>query len=191
MDNRRLILLLVFSFSLVMLWDAWQKQGEPRAVVAGAVAPASVATSGPPAASGAVPTPSAPGATGAGAVPVEAVRVDNSPKAVIKTDLFIAEISAQGGDLVRLELIGHPDSSDKTKHFVLFDNGGAHLYYGQSGAIGEGMPNHKTVWQLSPGEHALREGQNVIVHCPAMNFSTNILLLILRTPLRRPNMKRL
>jgi hypothetical protein len=32
MDNRRLLLLLVFSFSLVMLWDAWQKYNQPKAV---------------------------------------------------------------------------------------------------------------------------------------------------------------
>jgi YidC/Oxa1 family membrane protein insertase len=32
MDNRRLLLLLVFSFSLVMLWDAWQKYSQPKAV---------------------------------------------------------------------------------------------------------------------------------------------------------------
>ena len=30
MDNRRLILLLVFSFSLVMLWDGWQKHNQPK-----------------------------------------------------------------------------------------------------------------------------------------------------------------
>lgn len=161
MDNRRLILLLVFSFSLVMLWDAWQKQGQPQA----GVAPASAV--GSPAASGAIPTPTSipapavPGAkVGVAAVPAEAVRVDSSPKALVKTDLLVAEISAQGGDLVRLELLRHPDTSDKTKPFVLFDNGVKHLYYGQSGALGEGMPNHKTVWQLAPGEHALRDGQN-------------------------------
>jgi YidC/Oxa1 family membrane protein insertase len=42
MDNRRLLLLLVFSFSLVMLWDAWQKYNQPPPVApmatAGAVA---------------------------------------------------------------------------------------------------------------------------------------------------------
>ena len=30
MDNRRLILFVVFTFSLLMLWDAWQKQGQPQ-----------------------------------------------------------------------------------------------------------------------------------------------------------------
>ena len=37
MDNRRLILLLVFSFSLVMLWDGWQKHNAPATQLAGAV----------------------------------------------------------------------------------------------------------------------------------------------------------
>ena len=44
MDNRRLLLLIIFSFSLVMLWDAWQKYSQPKgalpATVAGAEAPA-------------------------------------------------------------------------------------------------------------------------------------------------------
>ena len=30
MDNRRIILLMIFSFSLVMLWDAWQKHNQPK-----------------------------------------------------------------------------------------------------------------------------------------------------------------
>ena len=29
MDQRRLILFLIFSFSLVMLWDGWIKQNQP------------------------------------------------------------------------------------------------------------------------------------------------------------------
>ena len=38
MDNRRLILLLVFSFSLVMLWDGWQKHNQPKAPATAAAA---------------------------------------------------------------------------------------------------------------------------------------------------------
>jgi YidC/Oxa1 family membrane protein insertase len=32
MDNRRLILLVTFCFSLVMLWDAWVKYNQPQPV---------------------------------------------------------------------------------------------------------------------------------------------------------------
>ncbi|MDA4643139.1 membrane protein insertase YidC, partial [Enterobacter hormaechei] len=55
MDNRRLILLLVFSFSLVMLWDGWQKHNKPPV-------PAVAATANSAAG---VPTPT-PGAAAAG-----------------------------------------------------------------------------------------------------------------------------
>jgi YidC/Oxa1 family membrane protein insertase len=29
MDTQRLILFIVFSFSILMLWDAWQKEQHP------------------------------------------------------------------------------------------------------------------------------------------------------------------
>jgi len=163
MDNRRLILLLVFSFSLIMLWDAWQKQNQPK--------PAPLAKAAPPAGAtvGAVPTPTlppagqtvAPGAV-AGAVPGTPAVTPGAASAKIRTDLYVAEISSLGGDITRLELIRHPDTEDKSKNFVLFDNGGEHIYLGQSGLIGEGMPNHKTEWKLAPGEYVLKDGEQTL-----------------------------
>jgi YidC/Oxa1 family membrane protein insertase len=159
MDNRRLMLLLVFSFSLIMLWDAWQRQNMPK--------PAAVATAGaeksqPPAAAGAVPSTSLPSAVpsvppvGQGAATPAAA---SAAKATVRTDLYVAEISARGGDLVRMELTKHADSDDKSKNFILFDNGGKHTYHAQSGLIGEGLPNHKSEWILAAGEHVLKDGQ--------------------------------
>lgn len=139
MDNRRLVLLLIFSFSIVMLWDAWQKHGQPKAVVAPAsqVGVAGSAGGTP----GAVPTPTAaPATAGAEAVPGAVAKVDTGAKAIIRTDLYVAEIVALGGDLVRLELVKHPDTNDKSKPFVLFDSGERHVYLGQSGIIGRACP---------------------------------------------------
>ena len=163
MDNRRLILLLVFSFSLIMLWDAWQKQNQPKPTAAAKAAPPAGVTVG------AVPTPTlppagptvAPGAV-AGAVPGTAAVTPGAASAKIRTDLYVAEISSLGGDITRLELIRHPDTEDKSKNFVLFDNGGKHIYLGQSGLIGEGMPNHKTEWKLAPGEYVLKDGEQTL-----------------------------
>jgi YidC/Oxa1 family membrane protein insertase len=158
MDNRRLILLLVFSFSLIMLWDAWQKQNQPKLATAGSVTAAGVV-----APSAAVPVPNvsvAGGATVTAAVPIAgAVVAPGVASTKIRTDLYAADISAQGGDIVRLELVGHPDTEDKSKHFVLFDNGGQHIYLAQSGVIGDGMPNHKTDWKLLPGDLSLKDGE--------------------------------
>jgi YidC/Oxa1 family membrane protein insertase len=102
---------------------------------------------GAPAVTGAVPTPT----TNAGTpvVPVANSAVQRAGTiAKLRTDLYLAEISSQGGDIVRLELVKHGDTEDKTRNFVLFDNGGKHVYQAQSGVIGEGLPNHKSEWKL-------------------------------------------
>ena len=88
-----------------------------------------------------------------------AVVAPGAATAKIRTDLYVADISSQGGDITRLELVRHPDTEDKSKHFVLFDNGSKHVYLAQSGLIGEGLPNHKTEWKLVPGEHVLKDGE--------------------------------
>ncbi|MCK9380504.1 MAG: membrane protein insertase YidC [Sulfuritalea sp.] len=160
MDNRRLILLLVFSFSLIMLWDAWQRQGLPKST-----AP-TVATTAPAAAApGVVPTPTLPVAS-AGGLPAAAVPASVAPSAPgaasakIKTDLYVADISSQGGDITRLELVGYPDTENKSKNFILFDSGEKHIYLAQSGLIGEGLPNHKSDWKLVAGsEQVMKDGE--------------------------------
>ena len=172
MDNRRLILLLVFSFSLVMLWDAWQRQVLPPSVPA-----AANATDNAKGLNSALPTPTT-AAVGAAAVPVATGEATKSttPNLKVVTDLFIAEISAKGGDLVRLELIGHPDTDDKTKGFVLFSETGKNVYLAQSGAIGEGLPNHKTAWIFSAAEQALKPGSDelIIRLTPAVKGSNDV-----------------
>jgi YidC/Oxa1 family membrane protein insertase len=68
---------------------------------------------------------------------------------VVETDLLRAEVSAQGGDIVRLELKQHKASGEAGGNFVLLDDGTTrHQYAAQSGLIGEGLPNHKTLFQL-------------------------------------------
>ncbi|MBI5861942.1 MAG: membrane protein insertase YidC [Rhodocyclales bacterium] len=145
MDNRQLSLFLVFSFSLVMLWDGWQRQGQPKVP---AVAKAGVVSG--------VPSLSNP--SGGGGLPVSQAAVVKAATTTIETDVYAADISAQGGDITRLELLSHPATLDKTRKFRLFDNGEKHIYLAQSGLIGEGLPNHKTTWHLIDGEHQLKPG---------------------------------
>lgn len=47
MDTQRLILLLIFSFSVLMLWDAWQRENAPPKPAPNA-AQSSAQESGPP-----------------------------------------------------------------------------------------------------------------------------------------------
>jgi YidC/Oxa1 family membrane protein insertase len=151
---------MVFSFSLVMLWDSWQKQGIPPAPakVAAQSEQAASATAAPVPA-GTVPSASAATA-GAAAVPGVAGKIEGGDKAIVKTDLYAAEVSSVGGDLIRLELKAHRANEDRNKPFVLFDAGEKHIYLAQSGLIGEGLPNHKTNWKLAAGDHQMKDGEN-------------------------------
>jgi len=156
MDNQRLILLLVFSFSLIMLWDAWLKQGQPKPVVQQPVPTVSTAQAPP---SGAVPVPVAGSA--APVVPgTTAATVSSAAKITVKTDLFEADISALGGDLIRLELIKHRATGDASHNFVLFE--GKHAYAAQSGLAGGNLPNHRSNWILPAAGLDLKDGQDVL-----------------------------
>ena len=155
MDNQRLILLLVFSFSLIMLWEAWQKQGQPKpGIPAGTTQGATVPATSP------VPSPTPTAIPAEAGLPVAsaspAVIHVKSVSETVRTDLFNAEISAQGGDLVRLELVQHLATEDKTRKFLLFDNGEKHFYQAQSGLIGENLPNHKSLYQFVAGSRELK-----------------------------------
>jgi YidC/Oxa1 family membrane protein insertase len=151
MDNRRLIVLLVFSFSLVMLWDAWQKYNQPK--VAAQIAAITTGANESP-----VPVPSAtqpvPPASKT-SVPA----IATAPKATlgevvsIKTDLFVADVSLLGGDIIGLELKNYKETNDTKKKFSLFET--RHQYAAQSGLIGEGLPNHKTKFTVSAGSREL------------------------------------
>lgn len=158
MDQRRLILFLVFSFALVMLWDGWLKHNQPPAPVAQQAAEGSALSP-----DGAVPTPTI-GATAAQAVvpgeqPAAAASV---PRTIVETDMLRAEVSAQGGDIVRLELKQHKASGEGDGNFVLLDDGSVHQYVAQSGLIGEGLPTHKTLFELPAGELRLAEGADAV-----------------------------
>ena len=150
MDTQRLILFLVFSFSLLLLWEAWQKELRPPA-------PANPPTQGP------VPTPSTGPATPTGrsgdALPTTLAPAGKPRERLrVHTDTMLAEIDTQGGDIVYLELLQHKDTLHETKNFVLF--GPEHRYAAQSGLIGEGLPNHRTLFHASAREFTLEQGQD-------------------------------
>ena len=149
MDNRRIILLLIFSFSLVMLWEAWQKHNLPKPP---AVTAQANATTPQPTAS--LQGDASPAAPGAKIPPLAATTAAPAAATVtIATDLYSAEISTQGGDLTRLELNRYRGAEDKSKHFTLL--GPKHHYVAQTGLIGDGLPNHRTNFTAVAGPREL------------------------------------
>jgi YidC/Oxa1 family membrane protein insertase len=164
MDTQRLILFIVFSFSILMLWDAWQRENRPPAPVAQQGAPATTTAPG----SAAVPTPSAttpavaPGAPGAQGVPTDTRSAGATREPIrVTTDLFVADIDPVGGDLVRLQLLKHKDPVETARDFVLFTPD--FHYAAQSGLIGTGLPTHKTPFAYDgPKEVKLADGQDAV-----------------------------
>lgn len=188
MDNRRLILLLVFSFSLVMLWDGWQKHLQPYGISDTTLNQGSNQANNPSASQSVpqlgggansasssndsvtsdIPSP----AQSAESAAVSALPAIKAELIKLETDLMAVEISTLGGDIVHLDLKKHFASSDKNHAFTLFEEKGRHTYMAQSGVIGEGLPNHRSIWRLVNAQTALAAGQDQLVVQLAADLST-------------------
>jgi YidC/Oxa1 family membrane protein insertase len=177
MQTQRTILWVIFTMSLLFLWDAWQRnQGHPSlfggstatqqqpapGVPGAAVAPGKTESSVPPVGSAAVP--SLPAAAGSSAVPgaVSASSASAASAAVrVTTDVFAIDIDPVGGELIRAELLLYKDTDSKTGNVMLFDRRVGHTYVAQSGLIGAGaaaFPTHRTPFEVLPGPRSLVPG---------------------------------
>ena len=174
-DIRRTILLVIFGFSLVMLWDQWQvHNGKPptflpssRPAASAPATPASGATAAVPstgsAGSASVPPTASAAAAGAGAVPGGATPAATaSERVVVTTDVLKLTFDTQGASLVQSEFIQHDDLTEKDKPFVLLDQSPNRVYVAQSGLIGGTFPTHKTPMTFT-GDRTLKDGANEMV----------------------------
>ncbi|MDR2261046.1 MAG: membrane protein insertase YidC [Azoarcus sp.] len=166
MDQRRLLPLILFVLSLSMLWFNWTRYSAP----APASAPGAASVPAPAAASApdddTVPAPSAE------AAPPATPPLSRAPRVTVVTDVLRAEVSAEGGSIVRLELEKHRATDDPARGFVIFDDGDAHFYEAESGLLGANLPTHRTLFTLPAGELVLPEGEDRLVlrlEAPAAN----------------------
>lgn len=166
MDIRRTILLGVFGFSLIILWDNWQLyQGKPALFSPGAVQ--SVAT--PPIITNAA-APVAGGNHTATAAPLglDHKVAETAEKIRIQTDVLLLDISTQGGTLVHAELLAHKGNGNKENNktggaVVLFDQSTERQYEAQSGLVDVvDAPNHRTFYHLVSQERSLAAGQDTL-----------------------------
>jgi YidC/Oxa1 family membrane protein insertase len=186
-DMRRTLLWVVFTMSLVLLWDAWNKHTGQPSIFGAAPRPAAGAGSAPPpAASAGVPTAAAPlpasaPAAAAPGLPSAPAETKGSERITLTTDVVRATFDTTGGTLVRLELLGYQDtvhqawyrpfvelfsSSAKPapRDVVLFEQDPKRVYLAQTGVIsaqgGLRLPNHLTPMVAAAGERALKDGSD-------------------------------
>ncbi len=164
MDIKRTVLWVVFSLSLLLLWDSWNRyNGNPSLFSPEASQPAG--TQGKAVEAG-VPQSTTNANTVAATAPVAEVPGGSAAPAqaeriTITTDLIKAEVSTAGGELVRLELLQHQDAKNPGTNIVLMETGGSRTYLAQSGLIGGAFPNHKSLFKALPGARSLDGGNSV------------------------------
>jgi YidC/Oxa1 family membrane protein insertase len=173
-DIRRSILWVIFGFSMIMLWDAWQVHNGNKATFfpspsKTATASATAASAAGVPASSAVPGAVAVGSAVAGAVPGVAPAPTSASAQTyeVSNDVLKLTFNAEGGSIVRAELLKHTEGEKGDKrNIVLLDSSTARAYEAQTGLVGmagqASLPNHKTVMTFS-GERALKDGQNELV----------------------------
>ena len=173
-DMRRTLLWVVFTMSLVLLWDAWNKHTGQPSIFGGSNRPAASAGSAPTSASSPVPSTVLPTLAG---VPAAAATATGTPATVpagtvaaasaqpkselvtLSTDTVKATFDSQGGSLVRLELLAYRDAVDPLRNVVLLEQSAKRAYAAQTGLItvqpGITLPNHYTPMAVVQGERTL------------------------------------
>lgn len=156
MENRRFVLLALIGVIVFFMYQAWQKDyARPEAPAAAEHAP----TAATAALADAAPVPA----------PVEASKPAATPDAPgprirVETDLYIAEISLQGGELRRLQLKGYPVSREQPQDVALLDDGKAHRLILQSGLAGseQAFASHETLYSSAQPAYALAPGADAL-----------------------------
>ena len=174
----------VFTISLVLLWDGWNKHTGQPSMFGGPTRPVAstpTTTAAPigapqagvpgaavvPAAASSLPAPATGAVAGAAATPVApGVTATGGQEIVVTTDLVRATFDTVGGNLVRLELLKHRDAEDRQRNVLLFDRSGERVYSAQTGLIsaqpGLVLPNHWSPMRYVAGATTLAEGSNTL-----------------------------
>jgi YidC/Oxa1 family membrane protein insertase len=157
MDTRRLVLFVIFSMSILMLWDAWQRQHTPVEIAPQVTSNNADTTPTINATSSAVNSN---------------VAVDNDYKLkigqriTVTTDLYKADIETTGGDLRRLELLKHRSADNDKANFILLGDvdatGKPMTYVAQTGLLGVDLPTHKSLFTSVATQYQMQEGQDAL-----------------------------
>jgi len=157
MDTQRLILWLVFSFSGLMLWQAWEREHNPPPLppIASSTQPAPAPSAKAPSTTAGASTPTPP----AGAPPTAAPG-PTGQTIEIRTDLYVADVDTVGGTISQVGLEKHRAIEDTSKPYLLLQHNADRTFVAQAGLIGEGLPNHRTSYEALPGPRTLQPGQD-------------------------------
>ncbi len=174
METKKLVLIIIFSTSLLFLWEAWQQELNPpssKVMTGAATSNSSNQRHDPLPVPGDGLTSSIAESNGI-AAGIEGATPSVTPnlfasgeKITVKTDMVVAEIDTAGGDIRQLGIIEHPSREDESKPYELLLDKATRFQVAQSGLIGEGLPSHKTKYTLDSNQfnYELEPGQDKVV----------------------------
>lgn len=172
METRRLVLLMIFSLSLIMLWDNYQASvGKPTLFgLSTGASTAEKKAEVPPSGNGStlndLPQAAAQSASDLPADPAAIATTTQTPAQaaqtiVVKTDVLELQFSTQGAQLVGSRLLNHPSAENPDLPVQLFEQTPNRTYVGQAGLVGvPDAPNHRTLFELAPGAVDFAAGQD-------------------------------
>ena len=160
MDIRRTILWVIFSFSLLLLWNNWQvHQGQPSlfSMTPPATEPAKTAAATDSTPAGVPAAESHPGTP----TTVPGTPADTEGQKVhVKTDVYDLTFDTIGAQLVQANLVKYRSlSGDDSPMYLLNDQPGE-MYVAQTGVVGapqgSGYPTHLTPFSLVTPEPVVK-----------------------------------
>ncbi|MEZ2719826.1 membrane protein insertase YidC [Paenalcaligenes hominis] len=150
MDIRRTILWMIFSFSLLLLWNNWQEHnGKPSLFASTPVDQEQSQSTTTASADVSVPQAAAQTST---APELPTSQPTASELVTVSSDVLKLEFDTVGAQLVHAELLKFAVPGEPDKHMVLLDDSTSSVYLAQSGVIGapagQAYPTHLTPFSL-------------------------------------------
>lgn len=173
MDIRRTILLMIFAFSLLMLWNNWQVHQTGSSLFGEtpsngtSTASGQGSTNGNQAGSGAVPAGQLPSQNASNVQSPTAPAPMPAPGETVQvtTDVLKVTFDLNGAQLIRAELLNYPSKSDANQPTVLLEQNGGRTYIVQTGVVGPpgtDYPTHLVPFKKVSSGSTL-EGDNLVV----------------------------
>jgi YidC/Oxa1 family membrane protein insertase len=178
MDFQRIVLFVIFSMSGLFLFQAWQKENNPQPAaqiakqdqkksdVPSAASSASAPATGAASLPGAVPSAAAT-ASATTAPTTASTTAATGETFVVQTDLAAYRINTLGGVIEEVALVKHRDATDKSKPYLVMAKNADRIHIAQSGLIGNGLPNHNTLYSKVSTNLALGDAQTLEVRLSA------------------------
>lgn len=149
MDVQRIILVVVFSLSSLMLWQSWQKFNAPLSTLETSTGQQAATVN------------QTPLLTQVGGKSNDVAQQGSIVH--VRTDVLQADINTLGGDVQQLSLLNYHDLQHKDAPLTILQDVPGSVFVAQSGLLGNQLPTHKSLFQANAKTYALVNGQDSLV----------------------------